>query len=104
MTRFRNLFDLLKLSILNSYKKSGFFSKNFHRGLNAAHAIFTTNKTLSKQADELGKSNANMHFVKELWNLAETGLPEKFISWMKPSIKYAPTTPALTSPILCLSF
>lgn len=88
MTRFRDLFDALKLSILNSYTKTGFFSKNFARGLNGLQALLTTHKVVSKQADDLGKAHANMKFVKELWNLAETGLPEKVISWMKPGIKY----------------
>lgn len=89
MTRFRDLFGLLKLSILNSYKRSGFFIKNFHRGYHGLSAFFTGSKTLTRQADELGKNNANIHFVKELWNLAETGLPEKVVSWMKPGIRYA---------------
>jgi len=88
MTRFRNLFDTLKMTVLNSYTKSGFFAKNWARGLNGLQALFTTNKIVSKQADELGKEHANMKFVKTLWNLAETGLPEKVVSWMKPSIKY----------------
>ena len=89
MTRFRNLFDLLKLSILNSYTKSNFFSRNFARGINGLQALITTNRVVSKQADDLGREHANMKFVKSLWNLAETGLPEKVISWMKPGIKYA---------------
>jgi acetyl esterase/lipase len=87
MTRFRNLFDLLKLSILNSYTKSNFFSRNFARGINGLQALITTNRVVSKQADDLGREHANMKFVKSLWNLAETGLPEKVISWMKPGIK-----------------
>lgn len=81
------------MSILNSYKRSGFFSKNLHRGINGLQAFFTADKALSRQSDDLGKANANIQFVKELWNLAETGLPEKFISWMKPSIKYVTLSP-----------
>jgi hypothetical protein len=90
MTRFRNLFDALKMSILNSYTKSNFFTRNWARGVNGLQAILTTNRVVSKQADDMGKEHANMKFVKTLWNLAETGLPEKVISWMKPGIKYGP--------------
>lgn len=96
MTRFRNLFDLLKLSILKSYQTSNFFARQFARGINGLQAIITSNKILSRQADDLGKQHANMKFVKTLWNMAETGLPEKVVSWMKPGIKYVSLLTFLT--------
>lgn len=88
MVRFRNLFDTLKISVLNSYKKTSFLSRNLSRGINGLSAIVSSAKAASKQADELGRANCNIVSVKALWNILETGIPEKFVAWQKPNIKY----------------
>lgn len=97
LVNFRNGINILKSSVASSYKRSNVVTKTFSLMTGSLTSLLQTSRAQTRHSNDVLKQEANIELIKNMWNLAESGLPSVAISLTKPSIKVAETVTIMLS-------